>query len=365
ALNYYYILNPTNHLNWTLGYQILVQSLKGGLSQEGSSTEFSEFDNDNEFGFKDAYLGMTWKTKWGKWILSPSAYLHQYSWRDIQLEDENTWDKILVLPGWYAKWNIKSNRSLTYRFQTEANFMDIQKLAQGYVLQDYTAIFQGNRMLDNGVFANHSLSYNHFDMFSGLTLFGNMNYQRKRNEIITTTDFAGINRLLTLMNIEPVNESLNGDLRLDKALNKMKFELGGRWNAFKTNLFLNETPTQNRQFSQTYDTKLTTTFFKVLEVDFVYSFSANQYHSGNAQNTFTTHSPKLDIDLDIFKGLKLKAYYTYNTYLNQGTSTQSDFDFLNAFLIYQGNKSPWEINLSVGNIFDTIAIRRHSFSENL
>ena len=365
ALNYYYILNPTNHLNWTLGYQNLAQSLRGGLSQEGSSTEFSEFENDNEFGFQDAYLGMTWKTKWGKWILSPSAYLHSYSWRDLQLEDENTWSKTLVLPGWYAKWNIKSNRSLTYRFQTEANFMDIQKLAQGYVLQDYNAIFQGNRMLDNGVFANHSLSYNHFDMFSGLTLFGNMNYQRKRNEIITTTDFAGINRMLTLMNIEPVNESLNGDLRLDKALNKMKFELGGRWNAFQTNLFLDEMPTQNRQFSQTYDTKLTTTFFKVLEVDFVYSFSANQYNSGNAQNTFTSHSPKLDIDLDIFKGLKLKADYTYNTYLNQATATQSDFDFLNAFLIYQGNKSPWEFKLSVWNILDTRAIRRDSFSENL
>lgn len=365
ALNYYYILNPTNHLNWTLGYQNLAQSLQGGLQQEGSSLEFSEFDNDNEFGFQDLYLGMTWKTKWKKWIISPSAFLHRYAWRDQQLGDEISWDKTVALPGLYTKWTIKSNKSLTYRFQTEANFMDIQKLAQGFVLQDYNAIFQGNRMLDNGIFSNHSLGYNHFDMFSGLTLFGNMNYQRKRNEIITTTDFSGINRLLSLMNVEPVNETLNGDLRLDKAFNKMKFELGGRWNAFKTNLFLDDLLTQNQQFSQTYDTKLTTTFWKVLEVDFGYSFTANSYNSGNAQNTFTTHSPMLEIDLDIVKGLKLKADYTYNTYLNHATATQSDFDFLNAFLIYQGKKSPWEFKLSVWNILDTRAIRRDSFSENL
>ncbi|MDF2159175.1 carboxypeptidase-like regulatory domain-containing protein [Algoriphagus sp. CAU 1675] len=365
ALNYYYILNPTNHLNWSLGYQNLFQSLTGNLNQEGSQENFEEFDNDNEFGLQDFYLGMTWKTKWGKWIISPSAYLHRYAWRDLQFTDEMNFDKTLILPGLYTKWNIKSNKSLTYRFQTEANFMDIQKLAQGYVLQDYNAIFQGNRALDNGLFSNHSLSYNHFDMFSGLTLFGNMNYQRKRNEITTITDFSGINRLLSLINVEPINETLNGDIRLDKSLNKMKFEVGGRWNAYKTNLFLGNLPTENRQFSQTYDTKLTTTFFKVLEVDLGYAITANNYNSGNIQNTFTTHSPKLEIDLDIFKGLKLKSDYTYNAYLNKATGTQSDFDFLNAFLIYQGKKSPWEFQLSVWNILDTRSIRRDSFSESL
>ncbi|GAB2483211.1 TonB-dependent receptor [Algoriphagus taiwanensis] len=365
ALNYYYILNPTNHLNWTLGYQNLAQTLNGSLAQEGSQEAFEEFDNANKFGLQDLYLGMTWKTKWKKWIISPSAYLHRYSWKDRQFENELSYDKILALPGLYAKWAIKSNRSLTYRFQTEANFMDIQKLAQGFVLQDYNAIFQGNRALDNGIFNNHSLSYSHFDMFSGLTVFGNLNYSRKRNEITTTTDFSGINRLLSLINVEPVNETLNGDLRLDKSLNKLKFEVGGQWNAFSTNLILDERPTQNQQFSQTYDTKVTTTFFKVLEVDLGYSFTANNYNSGPIQNTFTTHSPKVEIDLDIVKGLKLKADYTYNTYLNKATATQSDFDFLNAFLIYQGKKSPWEFKLSVWNILDTRSIRRDSFNENL
>lgn len=298
-------------------------------------------------------------------MLSPSVFLHRYAWRDQQIAGQLAYSKVLALPGMYAKWDIKSNRSLTYRFQTEANFMDIQRLAQGLVLQDYNAVFQGNRALDNGLFDTHTLSYTHFDMFSGLTLFGNLNYQRKRNEITTTTDFAGINRLLSLINIQPVNETLNGDIRLDKALNKLKFELGGRWNAFSTNLILDDRPTQNQQFSQTYDTRLTTTFFKVLEVDLGYSFTANNYLSGAVENTFTTHSPKLEIDLDIIKGLKLKADYTYNTYLNQATATRSDFDFLNAFLLYRKKSSPWEFKASVWNVFDTRAIRRDSFNENL
>jgi hypothetical protein len=321
--------------------------------------------NDSDFRFQDLYLGMSWKTKWKDWILSPSANLHRYAWSDLQQGQRLEQERILLLPAMYAKWNMTSNRSLTYRFGTEANFMDSQKLAEGLVLQDYNALFQGNRQLDQGVFSTHTLSYTHFDIFSGLTVFGNMNYQRKRNDIVTATDFIGINRLFSVLNVAPINKTLNGDLRMDKAFNKMKIEFGGRWNSFQTNSFLDELLIQNEQFSQTYDTKLTSTFFKVLEAKIGYAFTANQYVSGRIDNTFTTHSPKLEVDLDLVKGLKLVVDYTYTAYLNQALDTRSDFDFLNAFLIYQGAKSPWELKLSIWNIADTRAIRRDSFSESV
>lgn len=365
AFNYYQILNATNHLNWSLGYQNFSQSLIGNLDQVNSDQVFEEFENDADFGFQDIYLGMTYKTKWKKLIISPSIFLHRYAWQDQQFENELSYNKVLALPGFFSKWNIKSTKSLTYRFQTEANFMDIQKIAQGLVLQDYNSIFQGNQMLDNGLFYNHTLNYNHFDMFSGLNFFGYASWQRKRNELITTTDFAGINRLLSVLNVEPVNESFNGDLRMDKRYSRFKLAAGGRWNAFSTNLILDERPTRNEQFSQTYDFKVTSTFFKVLEVDLGYAFTTNNYNSGALSNTFSTHSPIVEIDLDIYKGLKLNADYTYNSYLNQASGIRSDFEFLNAFLGYQGKKSPWEFRVSIWNILDTRSIRRDSFSENL
>jgi hypothetical protein len=365
AFNYYHILNATNHLNWSLGIQNISQNLIGRLDQEGSDQSFEAFENDSDFGFQDVYLGMTYKTKWKKFIVSPSIFLHRFAWQDLQSGDELSQEKVMVLPGFYSKWNIKSNKSLTYRFQTEANFMDIQKLAQGFVLQDYNSIFQGNRMLENGLYYTHSLNYSHFDFFSGLNFYGNLNWQRKRDEITTTTDFAGINRLLSVVNVEPVNESLTGDLRVDKRYSRFKMEAGGQWNAFSSNLILDERLTRNEQISQTYDFKITSTFFKILEVDLGYAFNVNYYTSGAIKNTFTTHSPKVEIDLDIYKGLKLNADYTYNSYLNQASGIRSDFEFLNAFLSYQGKKSPWEFRISVWNILDTRSIRRDSFNENL
>lgn len=295
----------------------------------------------------------------------PVGFLHRYAWEDRQFEDQLNYKKTLLLPSFYSKWNIKTNKTLTYQFRTEANFMDIQKLAQGWVIQDYYSVFTGNRALDNGYFQNHALNYNHFDFFSGFNLFGNMNWQRKRNELGTTTDFIGINRFLSVMKIEPINEPLNGDLMIDKSFNKLKIQGGGRWNAFSTNTFLDDLLNENRQFSQTYNVKGTATFLLKVEIDLGYTFETNRYSSFNIKNTFSTHSPKIEVDWDIWKGLKLNADYTFNAYLNKGAGTKNNYEFFNAFLSYQGKSSPWEFRLRVWIILDTQSIRRDSFTENL
>jgi hypothetical protein len=367
AFNYYQILNATNHLNWSLGYSDTRQDMISNLNQilPDSDESFSEFENDNRFGIQDIYLGMTYKTKWKDFIISPTIYAHRYTWQDQQFENKINNQKNLLLPGMYAKWAIKSNKSLTYRFQTTANFMDIQKLAEGFIIQDYNSIFTGNRLLDNGLFTNHSLNYSHYDFFSSISVYGSANWQRKRNDIVTTTDFQGINRFLTVLNIEPVNEMLNGNLNFDKKFNKFKVSAAGRWNSFTTNTLIDDVVNQNKQFSQTYELKATTTFFKKVEVDLGYTFSTNNYKGESTQNTFNTHTPRIELDWDIWKGLKLNTDYALNTYNNKGAGTQSEFDFLNAFLSYQGKSSPWEFRFTVWNILDTRSIRRDSFTDNL
>ena len=165
--------------------------------------------------------------------------------------------------------------------------------------------------------------------------------------------------------IEPVNETLTGRIEGDKRFEKFKVSAGGNWNNFSTNMLLDDRLNENSQFSHTYDFRITTTFFKKLEVDLKYEWNQNFYQSANIKNTFNTHSPSIEIDLDIWKGLKLNADYTYNAYFNQQAGTKSEFEFINAFLSYQGKSSPWEFRLTVWNILDTRSIRRDSFSENL
>ncbi|WP_057940227.1 TonB-dependent receptor [Algoriphagus resistens] len=367
VINYYAILNPTNHINWSLGYTETRQELVGNVVQEKTSTQvdMGGFENDSRFDFQDLYLGMTYKTKWKSVVISPSLYLHRYAWNDIQMEEELGDDKFLLLPGMYAKWSIKSNRSLTYRFSSHANFMDIQKLAQGLVISDYNSVFRGNRQLDNGLFFTQTLGYNHFDFFSALNLFGSLTWSRKHQDLVNTTNFIGINRILGIQNIAPVNETLTASLQADKRFQSFKISGGGNWNNYSTNSLVDHILINNSQFAHSYFFKFTSTFMKTVEVDLGYSWDQNFYKSTNARNTFSTHSPKIEVDWDIWNGLKLNADYTYNTYLNKASNTKSEFDFFNAFLSYQGKSSPWEFRLTVWNILDTRSIRRDSFTENL
>lgn len=367
AFNYYQILNPTNHLNWSLGFQRTNQRMTSQLelNSDQAADALVDFQNDNRFGFQDLYLGMTYKIKWKSLIISPSVYGHRYTWQDEQFDNEMNQSKFLLLPNLYTKWAITSNRSLTYRFSSSVNFMDIQKLAQGLIIQDYNSIFQGNRLLENGLYFSHNLDYNHFDFFSAFNLSGGLNWTRKQNDLVNTTNFQGINRLVSIQNIAPVNETLTGRIEGDKRFEKFKVSVGANWNTFETNTLLDDILNANRQFAQTYDFQITTTFLKKLEVDLKYVWNQNFYQSANIKNTFNTHSPSIEIDLDIWKGLKLNTDYTYNAYFNQQAGTKSEFEFLNAFLSYQGKSSPWEFRLTVWNILDTRSIQRDSFSENL
>ena len=367
AFNYYLILNPTNHINWSLGYTDTRQELVGSTEQADASEEadLEEFENDSRFNFQDLYLGMTYKTKWKSVVISPSIYLHRYAWNDMQMEDEWSNDKLLLLPGMYAKWDVKSNRSLTYRFSSQANFMDIQKLAQGVVFSDYNSIFRGNRQLDNGLFFTQTLDYTHFDFFSSLNLFGNLTWSRKHHDLVNTTNFMGINRLVSIQNIDPINESLTGSLQADKRFQSFKISGGGNWNTYATNSLVDQNLIKNSQFAHSYFFKFTSTFLKTVEVDLGYTWDQNFYKSTYAKNTFDTHSPKIEVDWDIWKGLKLNADYTYNAYFNKAAQSKSEFDFFNAFISYQGKSSPWEFRVTVWNILDTKSIRRDSFTENL
>lgn len=367
VFNFYHILNPTNHFNWSLGARNIRQLLLGQLALKQASVvdDLSAFSNDNLFGLRDWFLGLTYKSKWKTLTWSPSVYLHQFGWFDQQVGQRIDQQKMLLMPSFYAKWAIKTNKSLTYNFRTEASFMDIQKLAQGWAIQDYNSVFAGNREIQNGYFWTHSLNYTYFDFFTGFNLFGNLIWQRKENDLGSSTDFRGISRLQSTLNILPINETLNGDLMLDKSFSRFKIQGSGRWNAFSTQTILNQMPNLNRQFAQNYNLKLTTTFFKKLEVDLGYTFEKNRYSATNAQNTFSTHSPKIELDWDIWKGLKMNADYTYNAYFNQAAGNKSVFDFFNIILSYQGKSSPWEFGLSIYNILDIRSIRRDSFSENL
>jgi hypothetical protein len=249
AFNYYRILNKTNHVNLSSGYHLQRQNYSSSIEQVLDETtimfDSSAFNNENQYNFLDMFAGLTYKTKMGPVIISPSMYLHSYQVKDKQQESLKKRNPSLLLPAVYAKWTIRSTQSLSFRYAMEAKFADVRQRALGITIADYNALWRGNRLLTNGLTHSYNLYYNYFDLFSGMNLFGNMSYQYKIKDFSNSTAFEAFNRLNGVFNsIEP-NEHLNAMFRVDKRFNLFKIKAGAELIAFRNNNNINGVATNN------------------------------------------------------------------------------------------------------------------------
>ncbi|WP_143961292.1 carboxypeptidase regulatory-like domain-containing protein [Litoribacter populi] len=368
--NYYHILNPKNHLNFSLGNQWTGQSMDSRIEQVLAPNEVVKFDQDAllnavGFDFQDYFAGISWKSRFKKLIFSPGANLHYFRLSEQQLGSDNLMERVMLLPNLYAKYQFRNTQSLTFNFKTEANFMDVQQVAEGIVIRDYNALFAGNRGLENGLYQQYQLNYTHHNMFSAYTVFGNLNYQRRLNDIAPTVDFIGLDRINSVVNVEPINESFTGMLQGDKRFDKFRIRGSANMTALSTHNFVNEVANQNRSFTHNYTATFLTTLLTKFDLEAGYALTYNSYRSDQVQNSFVNERPFVKIHYSILKSLMLSADYEYNRYRNKATMTDSTFDFLNVYLAYQKSGSPWEFKTSLFNALNTRSIQRDSFNESM
>ena len=198
-----------------------------------------------------------------------------------------------------------------------------------------------------------------------MNIFSNLTYSRKKDDFSPTVNFEGLERINSLINIAPVNESLTAMFSLDKKFNLFQMKLSGNINAFNTNTIINEEANLNQSLNQNYKTAVKTTFFKKMDVTFGYEHRLNIYESSRASNTFTNYMPFIIAGCTFLKHFDLKTDYHYNAYVNKENNSSSTFQIWNASLRYQRTGRPWEVKFSAYNLLNTQGIRRDAFSENL
>ncbi len=309
--NYYRILNKKNHLNFSTGLNFSDQQMNSKIdqiTQEGLSQtlDSSIFKNELSYQFTNIYGGISSKSKVGSFVFSPGLYYHHYQLRQAQRNAVTNQDVNLLLPSFYTQWSISSVQNLSFKYRLSAEFIDIQKLAEGIIITDYNALFAGNNFLKNGLFHTYNLYYSFFNFFSGMNIFSNLTYSRKKDDFSPTVNFEGLERINSLINIAPVNESLTAMFSLDKKFNLFQMKLSGNINAFNTNTIINEEANLNQSLNQNYKTAVKTTFFKKMDVTFGYEHQLNIYESSRASNTFTNYMPFIIAGCTFLKTLRLK-----------------------------------------------------------
>ncbi|WP_409415432.1 carboxypeptidase-like regulatory domain-containing protein [Flavobacterium sp. PS2] len=363
--DYYYMVTPKSNINVTIGNTYSHQNFNSHIFQildDGTTNDLNAAENNNQvnYNFNDVFLGLHYKILAGKFTFTPGVSVHSYKMENNQLGSGYSQNFFRVLPDLFALYQIKKSETLTYDFSLSNNFTDINQLASGYVLSNYSNLFQGNRFLENATSQVHSLRYFKYNMFNFENIFANATYTKKVDAVKTKSDFAGINQSSMPYNSNLADETFSGLGSYGRSfLKNYKASVNASLNWSKFNNIQNDSPSVTESFSQNYTVKAATNYKDLPNLEFGYTFLVNEY-SGS---TYYTDKPFAKLDYYFLESFSFVADYEFYHYYSKNKAIDNEYDFLNASLVYQKKDSKWEYKVSATNLLNTKYLNDDSFSQ--
>ena len=364
-LDYYYMVTPKSNINITLGNTFSYQDFNSHIFQmldNGDRNDLNDPDNNNKvnYNFNDVFLGFHYKILAGKFTLTPGVSVHSYNMKNTQLGSDYSQNFIKVLPDFFALYQIKKAETLTYNFSLTNDFTDINQLAAGFVLSDYSSLFRGNRLLENATSQVHTLRYFKYNMFNFENIFANATYTKKVDAIKTSADFTGINQSSSPYNSNLADETFSGMGNYGRSfLKNYKASVNASFNWSKFNNIQNNELATTESFVQSYTIKASTNYKNMPNIEFGYNALINKY-SGS---TYYTDKPFARLDYYFLNSFSFVSEYEFYHYYNGNKTVDNEYDFLSASLIYQKKNSKWEYKLSATNLLNTKYLNDDSFSQ--
>ena len=364
-LDYYYMVTPKSNINITLGNTYSYQDFNSHIFQmldNGDRNDLNDSQNNNQvkYNFNDTFLGFHYKILSGKFTLTPGVSLHSYSMTNTQLGTDYSQNFTKVLPDFFALYQIKKSETLTYNFSLSNDFTDINQLAAGYVLSDYSSLFRGDRTLENATSQVHSLRYFKYNMFNFENIFANATYTKKVDAIKTEADFDGINQSSVPYNSNLADETFSGMGSYGRSfLKNYKASAVASLNWSKFNNIQNEELKTTESFTQSYTIRASTNYKDFPNLEVGYNVLVNQY-SGS---TYYTDKPFARLDYYFWNSFSFVSEYEFYHYYNTDKTVNNEYDFLSASLIYQKKDSKWEYKIAATNLLNTRYLNDDSFSQ--
>ncbi|MBF4494010.1 carboxypeptidase-like regulatory domain-containing protein [Flavobacterium sp. MR2016-29] len=364
-LDYYYMVTPKSNFNITLGNTYSYQDFNSHIFQmldNGDKNDLNSAENNNRvnYNFNDVFLGFHYKILTGKFTLTPGVSLHSYAMTNTQLGTDYSQNFTKVLPDFFALYQIKKSETLTYNFSLSNDFTDVNQLAAGYVLSDYSSLFRGNRFLENATSQVHSLRYFKYNMFNFENIFANATYTKKVDAIKTKADFTGINQSSTPYNSNLADETFTGMGSYGRSfLKNYKASAVASFNWSKFNNIQNNVLATTESFVQSYTVRASTNYKNFPNLEVGYNALINKY-SGS---TYYTDKPFARLDYYFWNSFSFVSEYEFYHYYNSNKKVDNEYDFLSASLIYQKKDSKWEYKVSATNLLNTTYLNDDSFSQ--
>ena len=363
-LDYYYLLTQKSNINFSAGVTFSKQQLNSYISQKldnNSELKFNDevLNNDVDFNFSDVFLGMHYKMISGIFTFNPGVSLHYYTTKDTQLQSVNKQHTTKLLPDVYANLQLKSSESVRFNYSITTQFSDIDNIAEGYLISNYSSLNKGNRDLDNSLYHNYSLNYFSFSMFSFTNIMASVNYTKKVDGVKNNTELIGVDRISYPVNSKFADETLSANFRYGKTYSKLKTNFRANFSNSIFNNIVNEERIKSKSISHSYQGSISTKFKEAPNFEVGYQKSFSKYSKTGS----TTDRPFANMEIGFLKNFILTADYSYYNYKNDEKTVKNEYSFLNANLYYQQKDSKWEFKISADNLTNNTSMNTDSYNE--
>lgn len=362
---HYWIVNNFNHIYTVIGNNFGHSNFNTHEEQILSNTNIIDFSNSGfgnylRYNLNDAYAGVEYKFKIGKWTNKPGIYFHWYQLNTAQ-NTNNSVSRTYWQPQFNSEFEFNKAESLRFNYKLVNSFAEASQYAENYTLQTYNTVFKGNALLENERYHNASLFYSKMNMFRGIMLNGCVTYNKKEKTLRNQVILNGINQINTSIVTSNPETTWRFNGSVSKKIYRFTFKLNSSFswlNYLQTTNFVNVTNNRN---NQSVGASVKTSYKKWPDFEIGYTKNFSQM-TGLSSSNFSSDEFRAETEITFFKSFIFKA--EYNNVTNIDTNKNSNFfEVTNASLRYQKKNNPFIFELSVNNIFDNRQKNSYSFSD--
>ena len=363
---HYWIINNFNHLYTVVGNNLgntNFQTSEKQIVTDGSVNDFAiaGFGNDVDYLLNDAYVGMEYKFKIGKWTNKPGLYFHWFQLRSQQIDGDYSLSKTLFQPQWNSEFEFNKSESLNFNYRLENSFPEVSQVANRFTLQNYNAVFKGNALLENERYHSASLRYSKINMYRGIMLNAMASFNKKVRTTRNVIELDGINQFNTPLLTDNPETNYRIYSSLSKKIYRFTVKLNTSLSWFNYIQVLNDVATTNDRNNQNIGVSIKTSHKKWPDVTVGYTKGFSQFN-GITKSDFQSDALNASFETTFLKYWVYK--FNYENLKNTNNNNQSNFfETANTSLRYQKKNSPFGFEFSVNNLFDIQAKNDYSFSD--
>ncbi len=360
----YWVLHRFHHIYTSVGFFTNTANFSntdGQLLNNQTPFIFNDFQNDFQYNFLDAFVGLEYKFKIKKATFKPAIFYHNYHWNTKQFQEKNTFKKQLFLPQFTMKIKFKSSENLNLKYRLNTSFANVQMLANKYILSSFNSVYKGNINLENSLYHNINLNYYKYNLYKGYHFSVGGNFSKKVQSVKSITQINGINQFNTNIMFDRPETRLSFHGSFSKKINKMRYKLGVQTSKNDYYQIVNTNILQNESISYTISPSIKTYFKTYPNLEIAYNKQVATYKSGT-NSTYIQDIFRVNVDYDFLEDYIFNADFSYTNY-EDNQNNQNEFLTANAKLFYQKEDSPWGFELQATNILKNAYKQNNTISE--